>query len=183
MTIHSTAYVSKDVKIGKGTLIWHHAQIRERVVVGSNCVIAKGVYLDKDIQLGNNVRIQNYASLYHFTIVEDDVFIGPYVCITNDKIPRAASPAGKPKKYGEWEIGKTVIKKGASLGAGTIVLPGLTIGKYALIGAGSLVTKNILPQTLVYGSPAKIEGYVCKCGTIISKGKVKPKVLFCEKCK
>lgn len=182
MTIHPTADVSKDAIIGKETSVWHQAQIREGVIIGSNCVIAKGVYLDIDLLIGDNVRIQNYASIYHFTTIEDDVFIGPYVCITNDKKPRAATSAGKPKKYGEWDAGKTTIKKGASLGAGTIVLPGLIIGEYSMIGAASLVTKDVLPQTLVYGSPATFKGFICRCGKLLSKEIKKPKVLLCNNC-
>lgn len=182
MKIHPTADVSPLAIIGKGTQIWHHAQIRENVRIGTNCIIAKGVYIDKGTKIGNNVKIQNYASLYHLTVLENGVFIGPYVCITNDKLPRATTPQGKLKTDKDWKAYTTKIKIGASLGAGTIVLPGITVGEFALVGAGSLVTKNIPSHSLVYGSPAKFQGYVCKCGNLLSKGSKKPKVLLCNNC-
>lgn len=180
--IHPTAEVSSSTDIGENTKIWHNAQIRENTKIGSNCIIAKGVYIDTGTKIGNNVKIQNYASVYHFTIIEDGVFIGPYVCTTNDKLPRAITPNGKLKTDDDWEVNKTIIKKGASLGAGSIILPGITIGEYALVGAGSLVTKDILAHSLMYGSPAKLQGFVCKCGKLLTKHKRKPKILICNDC-
>lgn len=180
--IHPTAAVSSSANIGKNTKIWHHAQIRENTKIGSNCIIAKGVYIDIDTKIGNNVKIQNYASLYHYTVLEDDTFIGPYVCTTNDLLPRSVAPEGKLKRDQDWKAHKTIIKKGASIGAGTIILPGLEIGEYALIGAGSLLTENVLPHALMYGVPAKLQGFVCKCGTILTKSKVEPKILICRDC-
>lgn len=153
--IHPTAEVSLKAKIGQGTLIWHQAQVREGVVIGKNCILGKGVYIDFDVKIGNNVKIQNYVSVYHGATIEDGVFLGPYVCITNDKYPRAINPNGSLKKESDWEVGKTLIKQGASLGAGSIILPGITIGKWAMVGAGSVVTKDIPDFGLVYGSPAK----------------------------
>lgn len=153
--IHPTAEVSPKAKIGQGTLIWHQAQVREGVVIGKNCILGKGVYIDFDVKIGNNVKIQNYVSVYHGATIEDGVFLGPYVCITNDKYPRAINPNGSLKKESDWEVGKTLIKQGASLGAGSIILPGITIGKWAMVGAGSVVTKDIPDFGLVYGSPAK----------------------------
>lgn len=182
MKIHKTADVSPMAKIGKSTQIWHHAQVRENVKIGTNCTIAKGVYIDKECKIGNHVKIQNYASLYHLTVIEDEVFIGPYVCTTNDKIPRATTPEGKLKNDKDWKAYTTTIKKGASLGAGTIVLPGITIGEYVLVGAGSLITKDIPSHSLVYGSPVKLKGFVCKCGNLLSKGTKKPKVFLCDDC-
>lgn len=182
--IHPTADVSSSTDIGENTKIWHNAQTRENVKIGSNCIISKGVYIDKDTKIGNNVKIQNYASLFDFTIIEDGVFIGPYVCITNDKLPRAITPNGKLKTEDDWEVNKTIIKKGSSLGAGSIILPGLTIGEYALVGAGSLVTKDVLAHSLMYGSPAELQGFVCKCGKLLTKDKDKrkPKILICDDC-
>jgi UDP-2-acetamido-3-amino-2,3-dideoxy-glucuronate N-acetyltransferase len=180
--IHSTADVSKNVKIGQNTSVWHQAQIRENVIIGDNCIIAKGAYIDNDVIIGNNVKIQNYASIYHITQIEDSVFIGPYVCITNDLLPRAINPNGSLKSNDDWNVGKSIIRTGASLGAGTIVTPGIEIGSFAMTGAGSLVAENIPSQALVYGHPAKIQGWVCKCGSIIAKSKKKPTNLLCKKC-
>lgn len=182
MKIHSTAEVSPKAKLGKHTQVWHQAQIRENVKIGENCNIGKGVYIDKEVYIGNNVKIQNYASLYHGTTVEDGVFIGPYVCITNDLLPRAITPDGKVKSDKDWIEGKSIIRYGASLGAGTILTPNVEIGEFAMIGAGSLVSNNIPSHALAYGHPAKVKGYVCKCGTTISGGKRKPTILQCKLC-
>jgi len=180
--IHKTADVAENVTIGKNTSVWHQAQIREGSMIGNNCIIAKGAYIDKDTQIGDNVKIQNYASLYHQTIIEDGVFIGPYVCITNDRLPRAISPEGQVKSDTDWNSGTTIIRIGASLGAGTIVVPNIEIGSFAMIGSGSLVTKNIPAQALVYGHPATIRGYVCICGIILTHDVKKPNTLLCQDC-
>ncbi len=180
--IHPTADVSKSVKIGKGTLIWHQAQIREGAKIGKNCIIGKGVYIDKGVEIGNNVKIQNYASIYHKAKLEDGVFIGPYVCLTNDKLPRAITTKGKLKSEDSWNAGKTIIKRGASIGAGSVLLSNLTIGEFVLVGASSLITKDIPKHTLVYGVPATTKGYVCACANIISRTR-KPKIYKCKVCR
>lgn len=119
------------------------------------------------------------------TILEDEVFIGPHVVITNDKTPRAIDVKGRLKTKNDWRAEKTIVKQGASIGAGSIILPGLFIGKYAMIGAGSVVTKDVPDYGLVYGNPAKLNGYVCKCGNKITKiEEIKNKlILFCSNCK
>ncbi|OGE34538.1 hypothetical protein A3C32_04310 [Candidatus Daviesbacteria bacterium RIFCSPHIGHO2_02_FULL_41_14] len=180
--IHPSAEIASSAKIGKRTKIWHHAQIRENVLIGSDCIISKGVYIDKDSQIGNTVKIQNYTSVYHQTVIEDGVFIGPYVCVTNDKFPRSTTNEGKLKTDGDWKSHITIIKQGASIGAGSILLPGLTIGEFSLVGAGSLVTRDVPSHALIYGSPARIVGFVCRCGNHISRGQQKPKILWCIEC-
>lgn len=165
--IHSTAEVDNNVTIGRGTKIWHQAQIREGVVIGRECVIGKGVYIERS-RIGNRCKIQNYACLYS-TSIRSGVFIGPGAILTNDKNPRATNPNGTIKTSLDWKEQKTNIGNGASLGAGTIVLPGVTIGKYALIGAGSVVTSNIPPFSLAFGNPARIMGKVDKSGKIIER--------------
>lgn len=166
--IHPTADVDKKSKIGEGTKIWHQAQIREGTIIGKNCIISKNVYIDHDIIIENNVKIQNNVSIYYETIIEDGVFIGPHVCFTNDKTPRSINPNGSLKSSGikgtDWKICKIHIKKGASIGANSTILPDITIGNWSLIGAGSVVTKNVPNHGLVYGNPAKLKGFVCKCG-------------------
>lgn len=180
--IHPTAEVSKDSQIGEGTTIWHQAQIRENVKIGKNCIIGKGVYIDKGVSLGSNVKIQNYSSIYHNAILEDGVFIGPYVCLTNDKFPRAISIDETLKSDTDWKVGTTIIKKGASIGAGTILLPDIEVGEFALVGAGSLVTQDVPAFTLVFGSPATNQGSVCKCGNIFINKRGRQKSA-CKVCK
>lgn len=181
--IHPSAEVSKSATIGPGTIIWHQAQIREDAKIGKNCIIGKGVYIDRRVIIGDNVKIENYSSLYHKTIIENGVFIGPYVCLTNDKFPRAITPEGVLKKDHHWTPGTIIIRRGASLGAGTILLPDVEIGEFALIGAGSLVTKNIPAYALAFGAPATIKGFVCACGNILTKKVVKQKTITCKVCR
>jgi UDP-2-acetamido-3-amino-2,3-dideoxy-glucuronate N-acetyltransferase len=164
ITIHPTAEVAGDVQIGEGTQIWHQAQIRERVRIGSNCVIGKGVYIDAGIHIGDNVKIQNYGALFHGITVGNGVFIGPHVCFTNDLYPRAVTPEGSLKSASDWEVALTVICDGASLGANTTIVCGITIGKWAMVGAGSVVTHDIPDNGLVWGNPARLRGFVCACG-------------------
>lgn len=164
ITCHPTADVSNEAHIGTQTQIWHQAQVREGVRIGSQCVVGKGVYIDFGVRIGNRVKIQNYASVFHGATVEDGVFIGPYACLTNDKLPRAITPDGRLKRDVDWEVGPILLKYGASIGAGATVLPGVTIGRFALVGAGALVTKDVPDYGLVVGTPARLVGYVCKCG-------------------
>lgn len=178
--IHETAEVSKEAKIGTNTKIWHYCQIRENAEIGENCILAKGVYIDFGVKIGNNCKIQNRASIYHGTVVEDGVFVGPHVVITNDKNPRAINFDGSLKSNKDWEEKGARIKKGASIGAGSIILPGITIGKFALVGAGSIVTKDVPDFALVYGNPAELKGYVCYCGFKLEE---KKGIFYCTKCK
>lgn len=165
--IHETAIVSDKAVIGENSKIWVNSQIREDVVIGSNVIISKDTYIDATVAIGNNVKIQNGVSIYHGVVIEDDVFIGPNVAFTNDMFPRAFSE--------DWKVFETRICKGASIGANSTIVCGNVIGAYAMVGAGSVVTKDIPPHALVVGNPAKIIGYVCKCGTKLDNGK-------CPKC-
>lgn len=162
--IHPTAEVSDQAIVGEETRIWSHAQIREGAVIGASCNIGRNVYVDFDVVIGSNVKIQNNASVYHGVTVEDGVFIGPHVCFCNDVLPRAITPDGRLKGNDDWEVGPTLVRYGASVGAGSIVLPNVTIGSFALIGAGSVVTRSVPDHGLVYGNPARLHGYMCVCG-------------------
>ena len=166
---HPTAETSSNAAVGEDTRIWHHALVREDVRIGSECIIGKGVYVDHDVVIGNRVKIQNYASVYRGSMIEDGVFIGAYVCLTNDKRPRAITPEGDLKDDPAWEPDFIRVRYGASIGAGAIVLPGVTIGKFAMVGAGALVTRDVPSHGLVVGSPATLEGYVCRCGHRLAK--------------
>ncbi len=165
--IHSSADVSAKAKIGSNTKIWHQSQVRENAIIGENCILGKNVYIDHDVKIGNNVKIQNNSSVYSGSIIEDGVFIGPHVCLTNDKTPRAITPDGKLKTENDWKVGKITVKKGASVGAGSVVLPGVVVGEFVMVGAGSVVTKDVPNFALVYGNPAKVAGKVDKNGNKI----------------
>lgn len=164
VTIHPSAEVSPKAQIGSGTRVWHLVQIREGVQIGQNCILGKDVYVDFDVKIGDNVKIQNSALIYHGATLEDGVFIGPQVCLTNDKLPRAITPDGQLKGNDDWVVGPTLIKYGASIGAGSLILPNVTVGRFALVGAGSVVTRNVPDHALVVGAPARLIGYVCRCG-------------------
>lgn len=167
--IHKTATVEEEVYIGEGTRVWHQAQIRRGSRIGTNCIIGKSAFIDFDTEIGNNCKIQNHSLIYHKTILENGVFIGPNVCLANDKTPRAINPDGTLKKGDDWEASETLIKKGAALGASTVVTPGVTIGSWAMSGSGSVITKNIPDHALVYGNPARVKDFVCKCGKKLQK--------------
>lgn len=162
--IHRTAEVSSDAQIGEGTSIWNQAQVREGAIIGENCVLSKDVYVDFGVRIGNNVKIQNGVSVYHGVTLEDGVFVGPHVCFTNDKYPRAINPDGSLKGSDDWEVSATVIKYGAALGARSVILPGVIIGEWAMTAAGALVTHDVPPYGLVVGHPARLRGFVCPCG-------------------
>jgi UDP-2-acetamido-3-amino-2,3-dideoxy-glucuronate N-acetyltransferase len=162
--IHPTAEVSDAASIGSGTSIWNQAQVREGARVGSDCVIGKNVYVDFDVVLGDRIKVQNNVSLYHGVEVEDGVFIGPHVCFTNDRQPRAINPDGSPKADDDWEVGPILVRSGAALGANSTILPGVTIGRWAMVGSGSVVTRDVDDYELVAGNPARRLGSVCPCG-------------------
>lgn len=162
--IHPTAEVSPEAVIGDGTSIWHGAQVRERAHLGRNCIVGKNAYIDFEVTIGDNVKVQNNCSLYHGLTVEDGVFFGPHVIVTNDKLPRAITPSGKLKGATDWTVGRTHIRRGAALGAGSIIVTGVTVGCWALVGAGAVVSRDVPDHAIVVGNPARVIGFVSAGG-------------------
>ncbi len=173
--IDKTAIV-KTKSVGKGTKIWQFVVILEGAKIGENCNICSHCFIENDVIIGNNVTIKNGVYIWDGIEIEDNVFIGPNVSFTNDLFPRSQNPKFVPIK--------TKIKKGASIGANATIIAGITIGRYSLIGAGSVVTKDVCDFALMYGNPAQLRGYVCRCGeklVNIKDVKFKEKLL-CNKC-
>ncbi|MHB8626232.1 MAG: acyltransferase [Aggregatilineales bacterium] len=162
--IHPSAEVAQDAVIGDNTKIWHLVQIRTGATIGQECILGRGVYVDAHVLIGDRVKVQNYVSIYEGVTIENGVFVGPHVVFTNDKLPRAIDPGGKLKGAADWTLSPTRIGHGASLGANSTIVCGVTIGHWAMVGAGSVVTKDIPDYGLVVGNPARLVGYVCKCG-------------------
>lgn len=162
--VHPTADVSPEATLGEGVRVWNQAQVREGASVGAESIISKNVYVDFGVAIGARVKIQNNSSIYHGVTIEDGVFIGPHVCFCNDMEPRAVTPDGALKGQDDWTVGLTLVRFGASVGAGSIILPNVTIGRFAMIGAGSVVTRSVPDYGLVYGNPARLRGYACGCG-------------------
>ena len=181
--IHTTAEVSEKASIADGTSIWHQCQIRENAKIGEECILGRGVYIDAGVSIGNQVKIQNYVSIYHGVTIEDGVFIGPHVCFTNDMRPRAINPDGRLKAADDWELSLTLIKRGASLGANSTIRCGTTIGEWSMVGAGSVVTRNVPAYGLVVGNPARLRGYVCPCGEKLQRRQSagEEPIMYCPK--
>lgn len=168
--IHPTADVSPDAQIGEGTAIWHQCQVRETARIGRDCILSKGVYVDSGVTIGDHVKVQNYVSIYHGVTIEDGVFCGPHSVFTNDKLPRAVNPDGSLKAGDDWQVSETLVKNGASIGANAVVVCGITLGAWAMIGSGSVVTRDVPDHGLVYGNPARLHGFVCACGERLGGG-------------
>ena len=156
--VQVTAQVSPQAVLGAGTRVWNWVQIREGARLGEQCIISKGVYIDYGVQIGNRVKIQNHVSVYHGVTLEDGVFVGPHVCFTNDRLPRAINADETLKADSDWAVTPTLVRSGASLGANSVILPGVTIGRWALVGAGAVVTADVPDHGLVMGNPARLVG-------------------------
>jgi len=159
--VHPSADVEEGATLGAGTKVWHLAHVRSSAVVGDDCVIGRNVYLDANAVVGSRVKIQNNVSVYQGVTIEDEVFVGPCAVFTNDLRPRAQNP--------DWEITPTLERRGASIGANATLICGIEVGEYAMIAAGSVVTKDVQPYQLVAGNPARPKGWVDESGEIVSR--------------
>ncbi|HEX9653678.1 MAG TPA: Gfo/Idh/MocA family oxidoreductase, partial [bacterium] len=164
--VHPTAIVDEGAEIGKGSKIWHFSHISGGAKIGERCNLGQNVYVAKGVMIGNNVKIQNNVSVYEGVVLEDDVFCGPSMVFTNVKNPRSAVPRNTPKDYLP-----TLVKKGASLGANSTVVCGVTIGENAFVAAGAVVAGDVAPHALVAGVPAKQIGWMCSCGIRLRESK------------
>jgi acetyltransferase-like isoleucine patch superfamily enzyme len=167
--VHPSADVEDGAQVGAGTKIWHLAHVRSTAKIGGGCVIGRNVYVDANVVVGDLVKIQNNVSVYQGVTIEDEVFVGPCVVFTNDLRPRAQNP--------NWEITPTLIRHGASLGANCTIVCGTEIGEYAMVAAGSVVTKDVAPHQLVAGNPARHLGWVDTAGNVVSREAERPSSL------
>lgn len=161
--VHESSYIDDDVVIGKGTKIWHFCHLQRGTRIGENCSLGQNVNVSNNVIVGNGVKIQNNVSLYEGVELEDYVFCGPSMVFTNDLTPRSRYPKGQDGYK------KTLVKHDASIGANATIVCGHTIGEYALIGAGAVVSKDVVPHALMLGVPAVRQGWVCKCGSILDR--------------
>jgi UDP-2-acetamido-3-amino-2,3-dideoxy-glucuronate N-acetyltransferase len=172
VSIHPSAEVSRDARIGAGTRIWSQAQVREGAVIGSECILGKGSYIDFDVSIGDRCKLQNGVFVFHGFNLEDGVFLGPGVMLLNDHEPRAINPDGTLKTAEDWTASPGLVEHGASVGGGAVVLPGMRIGSFALVGAGAVVTRHVPRHGMVYGNPARLRGFVCTCAHPLPTGAV-----------
>jgi UDP-2-acetamido-3-amino-2,3-dideoxy-glucuronate N-acetyltransferase len=174
-TVHPSSFVDDGCEIGEGTKIWHFCHIMPRAKIGRRCNIGQNVVISADVVVGDNVRIQNNVSVYTGVILEDDVFCGPSMVFTNVVNPR--SHISRKDEYRQ-----TLVRRGASLGANSTIVCGHTIGQYAFIGAGAVITKDVPDFALVVGNPGRISGWMCACGVKLASGRVPPATAKCVAC-
>jgi UDP-2-acetamido-3-amino-2,3-dideoxy-glucuronate N-acetyltransferase len=155
--IHESSYVDEGAQIGEGTRIWHFCHVMPGAKIGQNCNIGQNAFIARDVVIGDNVKIQNNVSVYTGVVLEDDVFLGPSMVFTN-----VINPRSHIERKDEYQ--RTLVKKGATIGANATVVCGVTLGRYCFIGASTVVTKDVPDYALVYGTPARLQGWMCQCG-------------------
>lgn len=173
--VHESSYVDDGCEIGAGTKIWHFSHLMTGARVGARCNIGQNVVISPGVVIGDNVKIQNNVSVYTGVILEDDVFCGPSMVFTNVVNPRSA--VSRKDEYRE-----TLVKRGASIGANTTIVCGHTIGAFAFIGAGAVVTRDVPDHALVVGNPGRISGWMCECGVKLAGGSAAPTAVACAAC-
>ena len=159
---HESSYVDEGAVVGQGSKIWHFSHVQSGARIGRDCVLGQNVNVGDGAVVGNNCKLQNNVSIYEGVELEDDVFCGPSCVFTNDRTPRAHSDQG-------WEVTRTLVKKGASIGANATIVCGNTVGMYATVGSGAVVTHDVPSHALVVGVPARQIGWVCECGNILNE--------------
>ena len=174
--VHESSYVDDGCRIGDRTKIWHFSHIMSGSTIGERCNIGQNVVISPDTVIGNNVKIQNNVSIYTGVILEDDVFCGPSMVFTN-----VINPRSHVVRKDEYQ--RTLVKRGASLGANCTVVCGHTIGRYAFIGAGAVVTRDVPDYALVVGNPGRIAGWMCECGVKLASGRTPPATAACQACR
>lgn len=173
--VHPSSYIDEGCQIGEGTRIWHFSHVMPRAIIGRRCNIGQNVVISPDVRIGDNVKIQNNVSVYTGVILEDDVFCGPSMVFTNVINPR--SHVSRKEEYR-----RTLVKRGATLGANSTVVCGHTIGAYAFVGAGAVVTRDVPDYALVVGNPARVTGWMCHCGSKLAAGPQAPARASCAAC-
>lgn len=168
--VHESSYIDENVEIGSGTKVWHFCHIQTGAVIGKNCSFGQNVNISNHVKIGNYVKVQNNVSLYEGVELEDYVFCGPSCVFTNDLTPRAKYPKGNA------DYKKTLLRQGATIGANATIVCGHTIGQWAMVAAGAVVTKDVSDYALMTGVPARQTGWVCECGKILKKD------LSCDSC-
>jgi UDP-2-acetamido-3-amino-2,3-dideoxy-glucuronate N-acetyltransferase len=170
---HPSATIEDGAVLGENVKVWHDVHIRTGAIVGDGVTLGKGAFIDTLAVVGPGCKIQNYACIYQGVTLEPFVFVGPHACFTNDHNPRAA---------GEWTVMKTHVEQHASIGANATIVCGVTIGRFAMVGAGSVVTRNVPAFAEVVGNPARVVGYVCLCGTKLQRHMSLVDAGYCHRC-
>ncbi|MDZ4827982.1 MAG: DapH/DapD/GlmU-related protein [Actinomycetota bacterium] len=173
-TIHETASVEPGAEVGAGTAIWHQVHVRAGAHIGRDCSLGKNVFVDAGVHIGDRVKIQNNVSVYAGVTLDDDVFVGPSAVFTNDRFPRAHGRA--------WKVTPTNVRRGASIGGGAVIVCGVTLAEWSMVGAGSVVTHDTQPHEHVLGTPARHFGWSCWCGVLVSRDVNRPVDTTCTAC-
>jgi len=161
--IHPSSVVEDGAFVGAGSTVWHLSQVRAGARIGERCIVGRGVYVGAGVTVGDRCKIQNHAMLFEGCEIADGVFIGPGAQLANDRLPRAITPEGELKSAADWTLGRVQVEEGASIGAGAIIVPDTRVGRWAMVGAGSVVTRDVGEHELVVGNPARHVGRVCSC--------------------
>jgi UDP-2-acetamido-3-amino-2,3-dideoxy-glucuronate N-acetyltransferase len=167
--IQPSADVDQRATIGDGSSVWHLAQVREDAVLGENCIVGRGAYIGSGVRIGDNVKIQNFALVYEPAVLESGVFVGPSVVLTNDHYPRAVNPDGTPKSAADWHAVGVTVREGASLGARSVCVAPVTIGRWALVAAGAVVIADVPDHAIMVGVPARRVGWAGRAGNPLTE--------------